>query len=452
MIVAGRHPETKKPYSWHGTDLWNVPHDDLPDTTEGELIEFLDTVAELLGEHFGFVRYTETGGGANGGTAPHGPVDINAELDAITAGNIHATQLRATSSLLRAGNGVDETVAEVLAATERVGDPAWDWKRERRKIERLCFDFVAKNPELAGTLPDTLRDAFEALITQGIEPKFRCGRDGVWGLNYTPLPEGEDAAPKQKKSRLRFTAFDAAEISDEPEFLIEGILPREGIGVMYAPPKAHKTFTVLDMAMHIALGRPYRGRTVQHGAALYNVFEGQHGFLKRAVAYRRHHLKGHVEKVPLLIQSTRLNLAKDVAELISGIQAEGIEPVLVILDTLNRSLVGSESKDADMAGYLAAADRLRETFHCLVLIVHHCGLEHGRPRGHTSLTGAADVQISIKLVGDTSVLTVEFLKDGEEGTQLYNRLEVVDVGYGKTSCVIVEADPPADDRPPIRAG
>ena len=228
---------------------------------------------------------------------------------------------------------------------------------------------------------------------------------------------------QQKKSRLRFTAFDAAEINDEPEFLIEGILPREGIGVMYAPPKAHKTFTALDMAMHIALGRPYRGRAVQYGAMIYNVFEGQHGFLKRAVAYRRHHLKGHVAKVPLLIQSTRLNLAKDVTELIIGIQAEDIEPALVILDTLNRSLVGSESKDADMAGYLAAADKLRETFHCMVLIVHHCGLEHGRPRGHTSLTGAADVQISIKLAGDTSVLTVEFLKDGEEGTQLYSKLE-----------------------------
>ena len=54
VIVAGRHPDTKQPYSWHGTDLWNVPHDDLPATTEGELIELLDTVAELLEENFGF--------------------------------------------------------------------------------------------------------------------------------------------------------------------------------------------------------------------------------------------------------------------------------------------------------------------------------------------------------------------------------------------------------------
>lgn len=56
------------------------------------------------------------------------------------------------------------------------------------------------------------------------------------------------------------------------------------------------------------------------------------------------------------------------------------------------------------------------------------------------------MQISIKLFGDTSALTVEFLKDGERGVQLYSKLEVVDVGYGKTSCVIVEADP-VDERP-----
>jgi AAA domain-containing protein len=169
---------------------------------------------------------------------------------------------------LRAGTSVEETVAEVMAATERVGEAAWNWKTEQRKVERLCFDFVAKNPELSGALPDGLRSAFEALIEGGGEPKFRCGRDGAWSLSYTPPPRDAAAPAKPRNSRLRFTFFDAAEITDEPEFLIEGILPREGIGVVYAPPKAHKTFTVFDMAMHIALGRPYRGREVQFGAVV----------------------------------------------------------------------------------------------------------------------------------------------------------------------------------------
>ena len=61
------------------------------------------------------------------------------------------------------------------------------------------FDFVAKNPELSGTLPDTLRGAFEALVAQGSEPKFRCGRDGTWGLNYTP-PQGVGVVPSQRRA------------------------------------------------------------------------------------------------------------------------------------------------------------------------------------------------------------------------------------------------------------
>ena len=95
--------------------------------------------------------------------------------------------------------------------------------------------------------------------------------------------------------------------------------------MQHSPPKAHKTFTVFDMAMHIARGRQ-PGSKVQYGAVVYNVFEGQHGFLKRAVAYRRHHLKDHVERVPLLIQSTRLNLAKDVQDLITGIELRASSP------------------------------------------------------------------------------------------------------------------------------
>jgi hypothetical protein len=144
-------------------------------------------------------RTTDTGNGAKGLATPHEPVDIDGELAAMALGNIHATQLRATSALLRAGNSIEEAAAEVLAATERVGDPSWNWKSERRKIERLCFDFVAKNPELSGTLPDTLRGAFEALVAEGGDPKFRCGRDGTWSLNYTP-PPSKGEAPKQKKA------------------------------------------------------------------------------------------------------------------------------------------------------------------------------------------------------------------------------------------------------------
>src|SRR5262249_34725536 len=74
-----------------------------------------------------------------------------------------------------------------------------------------------------------------------------------------------------------------------------------------------------------------------------------------------------------------------------------------------------------------------------------CGVETTRPRGHTSLGGAADAQHAVKRIGKTSTLTVEFMKDGEEGAVLSSQLEIIDLYLAPdldpiTSCVLVPAD------------
>ena len=55
-------------------------------------------------------------------------------------------------------------------------------------------------------------------------------------------------------------------------------------------------------------------------------------------------------------------------------------PACIVIDTVNRSLAGSESDDRDMGAYIKAADYLRDAFGCLVLLVHHCGVDASRPR------------------------------------------------------------------------
>jgi hypothetical protein len=119
---------------------------------------------------------------------------------------------------------------------------------------------------------------------------------------------------------------------------------------------------------------------------------------------------------------------------------------VVVLDTLNRSLIGSESSDEDMAAYVRASDAIRAAFDCLVIIVHHCGVDGTRPRGHTSLTGAVDTQIAVKRDTDKNVVVlVELLKDGPEGEVITRRLQSVELGLDEdgdimTSCVVVPAE------------
>jgi hypothetical protein len=72
-----------------------------------------------------------------------------------------------------------------------------------------------------------------------------------------------------------------------------------------------------------------------------------------------------------------------------------------------------------------------------------------RPRGHTSLTGAADAQLSVKRdYAENIVTSVEFMKDGEAGAEIISKLDFFEIGLDEdgdpiTCGVVVEAEAPA---------
>ena len=196
--------------------------------------------------------------------------------------------------------------------------------------------------------------------------------------------------------------------------------------------------------MHIALGWGYRGRHVQQGPVVYLALEGGKGFTHRVEAFRRRH---SVTDAPFYLITDRTDLVYDHKQLIDEIKGQSSErPALVVIDTLNRSLAGSENSDKDMADYIRAADVIREAFECTVAIIHHCGVAGDRPRGHTSLTGAVDAQLAVKRDDEGVIrVKVEWLKDGQEGAEIASGLEQVELGtdsYGDpiVSCVVVADD------------
>ena len=240
-------------------------------------------------------------------------------------------------------------------------------------------------------------------------------------------------------------------------YLVSGLIPREGLVVIWGPPKCGKSFWTFDLVMHIALGWTYRGRRVTQGTVVYAACEGERGLVARAIAFRQAK-RVDEDNPPFFLLTTRLDLVADVEALISEISAQlGAEDCsVIVIDTLNRSLAGSESKDADMSAYVRATDRLREAFSCAVLVIHHCGINGDRPRGHTSLTGAADAQIAVKRdAGDEITTIVEYMKDGPQGEETASRLTVIEVGTDEdgepiTSCIIeATAAAPQKRRKPV---
>ncbi len=250
------------------------------------------------------------------------------------------------------------------------------------------------------------------------------------------------------KRRFPLVRFDQIQLSTAPSYLVKGLIPRQGLVVIWGPPKCGKSFWAFDVAAHIALGWSYRDRKVQQGTVVYLVLEGEHGIGARVEAWRQQHLGEDAEVVPLYLLPTRIDLIHEYQTLIEEIAAQttGNPPALIVIDTLNRSLNGSESRDEDMGAYVKAADAVREAFGAAVMVIHHCGIEASRPRGHTSLTGAADAQIAIKRDNAGVICaTLEWLKDGPEGAEVYSKLDPVDVGTDDdgdaiTSCIIVEAE------------
>src|SRR5262249_6493456 len=148
---------------------------------------------------------------------------------------------------------------------------------------------------------------------------------------------------------------------------------------------------------------------------VYCAFEGASGFKARAEAFRQHHFSEDAsDPDDFYLVAARTNLVTDHPALIEAIdtQLQSTPPVCVVLDTMNRSLHGSESNDEDMGAYIKAADAIREKFECAVIVVHHCGVEGTRPRGHTSLGGAVDAQLAVKRDPAGNILVeVEWMKD-----------------------------------------
>lgn len=200
--------------------------------------------------------------------------------------------------------------------------------------------------------------------------------------------------------------------------------------------------------MHVTLGWEYRGRKVAGGAVVYLALEGGKGFAKRVEAWRQRHLADHTGDVPFFLLDVSVDLIADRDKLLQAIRTQlgTTVPAAVVIDTLNRALVGDENKSDDMARFIRAADVIREALNCAVIIVHHCGVQGSRPRGHTSLSGAADAQIAVERDAAGNVVArVEAMKDGEAGAVIASRLEKVEVGRDDdgdpiTSCVIVPVD------------
>ena len=206
LVLSGVHPTTGKHYSWHaGLEPGIVPCSDLPEIGEQEADEFLDYIAAMLAEEFGFQR-AEAPPGGNGTTAEREAVEVAAEIETIADGaSANAVQVRIIPSLLRKGEHPQDVLEYVVDATMEMAARhglAWTREAEVKAVIRrilsgynnlLLADYDPATGVIPSWLPGEFHEKWIALLEAGRKPAFGFNRGGFY-LRSTGQEHAAEAA------------------------------------------------------------------------------------------------------------------------------------------------------------------------------------------------------------------------------------------------------------------
>ena len=268
-----------------------------------------------------------------------------------------------------------------------------------------------------------------------------------WVNRYNQIPSlsktavvkyGKLQSEVKLNGKPRFVLEPWSSIKFDPandNWLIEGLLPPEGLAVIYGQQKNYKSFVASDVALAISRGVDWGSKKVLQGPVVYIAGEGVGGFRKRIEGYRAHHNLQDAD-LPFYLVAARPNLGTaggDVIALTKAIEeALGTQkPRLIVLDTLARMLAGQNENGDGMQCFIDNAETLADHFGCLSIAVHHSGKSSdGGVRGHSSLPAAAVAVWCVKKSDNLkATITIENAKDEEDGNGLNVDLKIMEFEF-----------------------
>jgi hypothetical protein len=196
FIVAGIHPDTRKPYGWFDGNLDETPREDLPYIREDEARALVEAAAELLMRDFGYTRAAER------------PKDR-------PKANGHARE---------AGGDTDW---QYLFSSIYNGHALHDSLRD------LAAKLVASGTR-AGAAVNQLR---------GLMKSSTAAQDERWSERYEDIPRLVESAierngAKHSKPATGKTARELRAMAFDPvRFLVRNLIPSEGVTIICAKPR-----------------------------------------------------------------------------------------------------------------------------------------------------------------------------------------------------------------------
>jgi hypothetical protein len=145
VVVAGIHPDTKRPYTWHGGEPGQIANGELPYIREEEARALVDDIVDLLVRDFNYTRAPERpkkqrkDNGADPTEPGTGAVDWQYLIDNIREGRaLHDSLRDLAAKLIASGTSAGAAVNQLRALMEGSTAPHdARWKERFDEIPRL---------------------------------------------------------------------------------------------------------------------------------------------------------------------------------------------------------------------------------------------------------------------------------------------------------------------------
>lgn len=229
----------------------------------------------------------------------------------------------------------------------------------------------------------------------------------------------------------RFLSIDDLSHMPKPMWLIDGMFEVGSLVMLAGPPASYKSFLALDWVLCMAAKRKWNQRTTAPAKVLYVLGEGKANLLKRIQTWAHYHNVSPEERLNLVnnfrvtFDVPQLASKASVDNMLSGLEAEGFKPEVIVVDTFARSFVDKdENSQKDTGLWIESADRLRQAGYT-VIFLHHTAknTEFGlKYRGSTAIMGAMDTAYTLSKDPQSHarvVLTCVKQKDHDEGDAMY---------------------------------
>ena len=203
--------------------------------------------------------------------------------------------------------------------------------------------------------------------------------------------------------------------SRQTDWAVEGIIQRGGNGLIVGDPGSRKSFTALDLLLHMIAAKPWLGMDIKQRVRCALISrEDHHGLTQnrmlKIVAGLPSDVADSLDEINLnewfylnsrkQTETFSLQREQDVMEIIEAFQEKGIE--FAVFDVFRRLWDGDENDNREVAQVLSVLTRIQTECKCSVALVHHLNKSDGpifsRTRGATSIHGWREWAIGLSVV------------------------------------------------------